>query len=96
MPVLTREFLASIGVELDDDSYGALAAHFETTLHERVVEQVVAELTPEQAAQLAQMHQADDPALYPWLQANVPDLGDIVADEVDILLGEVAEDSEKL
>lgn len=96
MALLTKEFLSSIGVELDEQSYQLLAEHFESTLQERIINEIVEELTPEQAEELARMHQAGDEKVYPWLVQNVPDLGDIVADEVDILLGEIAEDSEKI
>lgn len=96
MPLLTREYLSSLGVELNDESYALLAEHFDTTLQERVVDEVVAELTPEQAAELAHLHTTNDDAIYSWLEQNVPDFADIVADEVDILLGEVAEDSERI
>ena len=94
--LLTREFLESIGVELDDAGYELLAEHFETTLHERVINEVVEGLTPTQAEELARLQTAEDSQLYVWLQKNVTDLAEIVRDEVDILLGEVAQDSEKL
>lgn len=96
MPFLTREFLAELDIKLDDASYEALADHFESTLHERVINEIIEELTPEQAEQLAQMQQSDDESLQAWLKQTVPDLSDIVSDEVDILLGEIAENSDAM
>lgn len=93
--LLTREYLAELGIELDDTSYHMLSDHFDTTLYDRVIDEVVANLTPEQAAELAHMQSNNDESIYAWIQQNVPEFADIVADEVDILLGEVAEDSEK-
>lgn len=96
MALLTREFLTSIGVELDEQNYQLLAEHFETTLHERVIDEIVAELSQEQAEELARLYGAGDERVYPWLIENVPQLSEIVADEVDILLGEIAENNESL
>ncbi len=94
MSLLNKTFFASIGIELDDAEYQALAAHFDSTLHERVVNEIVEGLTPEQAAELANLGD-DDERVNQWLIDNVPDLQDIVQDEVDILLGEIAEDSDQ-
>lgn len=96
MPLLSRTILQNLGIELSDEDFASLAEHFETTLDERVFNEVVLELTPEQAEQLAAMQQSSDEDVLGWLQANVPALPEIVADEVDILLGELAESSETL
>lgn len=73
---------------------GSLADHFETTLRERVIGEIVEELSPERAQELAGLDGVSDEQLHAWLQANVLDFGDIVSNEVDILLGEPAENSE--
>jgi len=96
MSVLTRQFLQELGIELNDTDYQALAEHFDTTLHERVIKELVEELTPEQASRLAELKSSDDDMLQQWLIANVPDLSDIVSDEIDILLGEIAENTDAL
>jgi len=94
--LLTKEFLSDLGIELEEASYQSLAEHFETTLQDRVINEIIDELNPEQAEQLAQMMRANDSTIQDWLAQNVPDLGAIVSDEVDILLGEVAEDSARI
>lgn len=96
MPLLTRQFLQSIGITLNDADYQVLAQHFETTLHNRVIDELVDELTSEQAAELTRLQTSDDEILRQWLVTNVPDLPEIVSDEVDILLGEMAEHSDSL
>jgi hypothetical protein len=96
MALLTRDFLTDLGIQLDDANYQALSEHFETTLHERVIAEIVEELTPEQAEELANLQQGDEATVQQWLTENVQDLADIVADEVDILLGEIAENSEAI
>lgn len=96
MALLNKQLLQDLGIQLNDQDYSLLEEHFETTLHERVINEVAFGLEPEQAQQLAAMQQASDDELLKWLSANVPDLADIVSDEVDILLGELAENSEAI
>lgn len=96
MPLLSQTLLENLGINLSEEHYQALAEHFETTLNERVINEIVLELSPEQAEQLATLQQADDDEVLAWLKANVPDVAEIVTDEIDILLGEIAENSEAI
>ncbi len=96
MAILTPDIVRNLGIELAEADMQSLAEHFETTLDERVINEIVLGLTPEQAQQLAELQQAGDDTILEWLQANVPDLADIVSDEIDILLGELAENTEAL
>lgn len=95
MSVITHQFIQDLGLELDEATFASLAEHADETLHERIINEVVEELTPEQAEELASFT-GDDEALQQWLVANVKDLQEIVADEVDILLGEIAEGSDSI
>lgn len=94
MALLSKELLNDLGIELSDQDYESLSEHFDTTLRTRVIAEIVEELSPDQAQELAAMQSASDEQLLAWLQANVLDFGDIVSDEVDILLGELADNSE--
>lgn len=96
MSLLTKELLSDLGIELSEPDYESLSDHFDTTLQSRVIAEIVEELNPEQAQQLAAMQNASDEELLDWLRANVPSFSEIVSDEVDILLGELAESSEAL
>lgn len=94
MALLSKELLKDLGIELAEQDYELLAEHFDTTLHDRVIGEIVEELTPGQAQELTTLQGADDEQLLAWLFANVPNFREIVSDEVDILLGELAENSE--
>ena len=96
MAILSKQFLEDLGIELGEQDFVSLAEHFETTLQERVINEITMEISPEQAQELAAMQSASEADLLAWLQANVPDLAEIVSDEVDILLGELAENSEAI
>lgn len=94
MSLLTRTLLNDLGIELSDQDYSLLADHFDSTLHKRVITEIVEELNPEKAKQLASLQGQSDEQLLIWLHQNVPNFKEIVSDEVDILLGELAENSE--
>lgn len=59
-----------------------------------VTAEIVEELSPEQAQELAVMQNVSDEQSQTWLQASALDFGDIISDEIDILLGELAENSD--
>ncbi|MGB4762685.1 MAG: DUF5663 domain-containing protein [Candidatus Saccharimonas sp.] len=96
MSVITHQFIQDLGLELDEETFASLAEHADTTLRERILNEIVEELTPEQAEELATLDGVEDETLQQWLVNNVPDLQEIVADEVDILLGEIAEGSDTI
>lgn len=96
MAILSKQLIQDLGIELSEQDYASLSEHFETTLQERVINEITMELSPEQAQELATMQSASDEDLLAWLQANVTELAEIVSDEVDILLGELAENSEAI
>ena len=91
--ILTRDFLKSIGVDVDvsDEVYQKLADSFEETLYQRVVDEIILELDSEKAAELSELAEADDALVQQWLSQNVEDLEEIVTDELEILLGDIAE-----
>ncbi|MFZ1812050.1 MAG: hypothetical protein WAU02_00805 [Candidatus Saccharimonadales bacterium] len=95
MSIINNKFLQSIGVQLSPRDIHKLSEHFQETLHDRIIEQVIMQLTPEQVEQLNSFAEGD-PALQHWLMENIEDLKDIIQDEVDILLGELAEAADQI
>ena len=91
MAIINEQFLQSIGITLSPEEVQLLSEHFETTLHERVFEEVAAELDEGQAETLLAMTERNDPGISEWLVANVPELPAIIQDEIDILLGELVD-----
>ena len=96
MALLNKQLLQSLGIQMTDEHFELLSEHFETTLDERVTAEIALELTDEQLSELEAMVTAPDDQLQAWLQANVPDIKEIIEDETAILLGEMAEHSDKL
>ena len=94
--LFSKEFLASLGISLDDSTYTLFDNHVEQTLNERVIESMADELTDEQLVELGQLDMSDHAILQNWLVANVAELNAIIEDEVAILLGEIAENSQSI
>lgn len=95
-PLLSKELLGQIGVAIAPENLELLSEHFETTLDERVTNELIAELSDEQVDELATLRGGTDEELAAWLKQNVPDLKEIIEDETAILLGELAEHGDSL
>lgn len=96
MAVISEEFLHSIGIDLSPQEAALLSEHFETTLHERIFHEVAQSLDQNQAEELLALLDRNDPQVSEWLKVNVPELREIVRDEIDILMGELVENKDKL
>lgn len=96
MSTLNRQFLESIGIVLDDQAFSQFNEHFEVTLEERIMESIVDELNEQQLRELSELRGGDDEQLQQWLRLNITDIDEIIQDEIDILLGELAENSEQI
>lgn len=94
--LLSRQFLESIGVSLDDETYRQLSTHYEHTLNKRVMAQIANVLDESQLDELSAIRTQDDDTIRSWLVVNVPDLDDIVEDEIAILLGDIVESADSL
>ena len=95
MTVITRQLLADIGISLDDAAYVQFTEQYEAELDNRIVNEIGDELDTEQLRELTRFKDnSDDAGLQRWLIENVPDLDKIVEEEMAILLGEIAENSE--
>lgn len=97
MGVITKQLIDDLGVIMSDQNLEVLSEHFETTLDNRVVDEIAQELNVDQLKQLnAIREQGTDEELGEWLKQNVPDLKEIIDDETAILLGELADGADKL
>lgn len=96
-PTITPAQLAEAGVNLPEDQIPELLDHLNEELEERIGEEITNTLDDEKLEALVQLQEnGTDEEVSNWLQANVPELEQIVQDEIDILLGEIAENAEEL
>jgi hypothetical protein len=92
---ITESTLDALGIDLSGQDKDALLTHLNETLQERVGAEITESLDDAQLQTLLDLQdKATDEDLGTWLEQNVPDLKQIVQDEIDIILGELAENSD--
>lgn len=95
MSGLTKEFLESIDMHIDDETFKHFNDHFSETLYRRVIEKVISVLTADQMKDFMLLEHNNDSA-WQWLNSNVPQLNTIVHNEVNILLSEIIRNSDQI
>lgn len=91
---ITKETVLGLGIDLGDQDIDALLTHLNETLEERIGTEITDSLDDNQLQELLKIQEsANDEEIGKWLETNVPDMKQIVQDEIDILLGEIAENS---
>src|SRR5688500_368795 len=92
---ITEDSLKKLGINLEGQDVASLLAHLNETLEERVGAEITDALEDDQLQVLVDLQEkASDEEVGAWLQANVPEFEQIVQDEIDIILGELAENNE--
>ena len=93
--IITEDTLAQAGIDLSEKDVSALLGHLNTTLEERVGTEITASLNDAQLKELLEVQDSGgDEAVAEWMTKNVPELAEITQDEIDILLGELANNAE--
>jgi|GEM_PF-194108 len=94
---ITRDIIEAAGITLAEDQVEDFLAHTNATLAERIGAEITESLTDEEVDEmLAVQESGDTNALQGWLVEHIPELGEIVQDEIDILLGELAESANSI
>ena len=95
---ITAELLDKFGIAIPNDmEKGELIKHLNETLSERISTEIAKELDEDQLKQMLAIWQAGNQTEFAnFLRDNVPDFAEIAGDERDILLGEIADNAEKL
>jgi ABC-type proline/glycine betaine transport system substrate-binding protein len=89
--------LKSLGLTLSDDAKPAFIEHLLETLEERVGVAVTELLDDDELEELVTLTDGDDEATTEaWIKQHVPDYEDVVKDEFDILMGEIAEQADEI
>ncbi|TAH32371.1 hypothetical protein EYC58_03235 [Candidatus Saccharibacteria bacterium] len=93
--IITKDLLVALGIELNEDQLEKLVEHANTTLHERVGAEITESLDDDKLKELITLQEAgNNEETSKWLTVNVPELKEIIEDERDILLGEIAENTD--
>ena len=96
--IVTKAQLNSIGINLPEDQMQALIHHIEDTINSQIGEEIVESLDDDQLKELVQMQDNDAPAeeIDAWIRARVPEYDEIIEDNVAIVLGELANNSDAI
>ena len=95
MQYITLDDLTKIGIAKSPEETDALLTHLNEQLEERVGTEIVESLEDEKLDEyLALEESGTDEEVGSWLLENVSELPQMVQDEIDILLGELAENAE--
>lgn len=94
---ITEATLNEMGIILDAEKMTSLLSHLDDELNERVGTALLEELSSEQVDEYNKLSEtADEVQIGEWLSSKIPDYKQIVQDEIDIMLGSVAEKAEEL
>lgn len=89
---ITKDLLKTLGITLDDANADSLIAHMNETVEERIGAEITESLDDKQLAELVKLQEtASDEEIGKWIAAHVPDYQQIVQDNIDIVIGELAE-----
>lgn len=92
---ITEDTLKKLEINLEGQDVTSLLEHLNETLEERVGAEITDALDDTQLQKLVDMQEsASEEEVGEWLRTNVPDFEQIIQDETDILLGELAENSD--
>lgn len=93
---ITQSTLETLGIDLTGEDVDALLEDLNETLQERVGTEITQSLTEEQLKELVDMQEtASEEEMGIWLEKNIPDMKQIVQNEIDILIGEIVEEEDE-
>lgn len=94
--LITPTLLAAAGITIADDELVDFLTRVNTELDERVGTEIAETLDDDQLKTLIELQQkGNEDEVDAWIQANVVELEQIVEDERDILLGELAANADQ-
>lgn len=92
---ITKDSLAALGVTLNEHDADSLIAHLNDLVESRIGNEVVESLDEKQLEELVKLQAtASDDELGAWITAHVPDYEQVIQDNIDIVIGELAENAD--
>lgn len=94
---ITKETLDAFGISLEGHDETSLLEHLNDTLKERIGTEIAALLDDTRLNELLDLQETvSDEQVGDWLTQNIPELPQIVQDEIDILMGELADSTDSI
>ena len=92
-----NKLLQTLSVEMSEEQKQIFDKHVEDELEQRITGAITELLDAEQQDEYARLSEtASDEEINIWLEKYLPEYKDVISDEVAILLGDIAENSEHL
>lgn len=92
---ITKDNLEALGIDLSNRDVDALLTELNNALQERVSVEITESLNGEQLQELLEIQEtASADELTAWLERHVPNLQQVVQEEIDVILGELADEND--
>jgi hypothetical protein len=89
---ITKDALLALGINLEDKDVDSLITHLNETVEERIGAEITEALDDAQLGELVKLQEtASDEEIGAWIAEHVPDYKEIVQDNIDIVIGELAD-----
>lgn len=94
---VTIQTLRDFGITIDEATIDTLLQHLNDTIEERIGAEIIEALDDAQLTELlAIQEKGNDDELGEWIAAHVPEYEQIVQDNIDITVGELAENTSQI
>lgn len=94
---VTKDDLITLGIDVSDQDIDSLIAHLNQTINERVGAEITESLDDDELKEmLALQDTATDEELMAWVTSHVPDYAEIIEDNTDIVIGELAKSANSI
>ena len=88
---ITKDSLLALGINLGDEDVDSLITHLNETVEERIGTEITEYLDDSQLEELVKLQEsASDDEVGAWIAKTVPEFEQIVQDNIDIVIGELA------
>ena len=91
---ITTDDIRDLGVTLNDDALEKLVSELNEKVDNMIGNEIITSLTPEDVDALADMQdKASEDEIGQWISEHVPDYGEIIEDNRNIVLGDFVDES---
>lgn len=94
---ITKSTLVALGIDLDDQDVESLLERLNDAVEERIGDEIIESLDDDELEELVKLQKTATPKeLGDWIAEYVSDYDQIVSDEIDIVIGELAENADRI
>lgn len=92
---ITKDTLLTLGIDLSGHDLDSLISHLNDTVEERIGAEITESLSDTELEELVTLQEAaSEQEIGAWVAKHVPDFQQIVQDNIDIVIGELADSAD--